>query len=98
VPTFPGIYQAKATKINGTGIECQVPQIFGDTTITVQRFTSGIPANVGTGWVQFVGGNPEYPVWSSGGVGGTAGPPGPRGPQGPIGPQGPQGIPGEDGT
>lgn len=63
---FPGVYQAKAVKINDNGVEVMVPQVFGETPVTVRRFIIGPPTNVGLGWVMFMGGEPEHPVWASG--------------------------------
>jgi hypothetical protein len=66
VPIYPGIYQAMATKVNDLGVEVMIPQVFGEAPITVQRFIHGPPTKVGLGWVMFVAGNPEFPVWASG--------------------------------
>jgi len=66
VPVFPGVYQAKAVKVNRLNVEALIPQVFGEAPVTVQRFMGPPPFTVSTGWVMFVGGNPEFPVWCSG--------------------------------
>jgi hypothetical protein len=66
VPVYPGVYQAKATKVDRLSVEALVPQIFGDAPVIVQRFMGPLPATTGSGWVMFMAGNPEYPVWCSG--------------------------------
>jgi hypothetical protein len=98
MPVYPSLYQAKATKVAGSGIEALIPQVFGEATVTVQRFLGAVPASAAPGWVFFVGGDPEFPVWASGlgviGTDGAAGPPGPPGEDGAPGPPGPPGPPG----
>lgn len=47
---------------------CQVliPQLYGDTLVTVTRFCSSLPTNPGFGWVSFESGDLSYPVWMGG--------------------------------
>jgi hypothetical protein len=66
VPVYPGVYQAKSTKIGRNGVEALIPQVFGEAPVAISRFMGSIPAKVGIGWVIFIAGNPEYPVWCSG--------------------------------
>ena len=58
---FPSLYRAKATRLVGTTLTVLIPQVFGEATVEVTDFT-GTP-HLGMGWVQFQGGNPEFPVW-----------------------------------
>jgi hypothetical protein len=95
VAVFPSIYRAKVVRIDPTSIQVFVPQVFGDTPITVINFLGSAPSQVGMGWVAFHAGNPDFPVWLSAiGGGNGEGVPGPPGPAGPPGPEGPQGDPG----
>jgi Collagen triple helix repeat (20 copies) len=72
---YPGVYRARVAQTNGTSVEAFIPQVFGDTTVTIRRFLGAQPDTAGMGWVFFEGANPEFPVWSSGlgGTGGTGG-------------------------
>ena len=65
---YPSIYRAKAVKYEAPVVTAFVPQIFGETAIEITDFI-GTPA-AGMGWVLFQGGDPEFPVWSSGLSGG----------------------------
>jgi hypothetical protein len=76
---FPSIYRAKVVRIGPTSIQAFVPQVFGDTPITVVNFLGSIPSQVGMGWVTFQAGNPDFPVWMSAAVGGEAPGPVPEG-------------------
>lgn len=75
--SFPAIYRARAVQINGLLIDVFVPQVFGETSITIDTYLGGPPSEPGLGWVVFQGGNPEFPVWAgnlaSGGPGGGGG-------------------------
>ena len=69
---LPSIYRAKATQYNGGRLTALVPQVFGEATVEVTDFVG--PPKLGMGWIFFQGGNPEFPVWSSGlGVGASNG-------------------------
>lgn len=68
--TFPSLYRAKAVNVRSGAIEAFVPQVYGETTITITDALGNLPDVPTMGWVFFQAGNPEFPVWSSGfGVG-----------------------------
>jgi hypothetical protein len=90
VAVYPSLYQARLTKVGATA-QALIPQVFGEAPVTVGHFLGSPPVGADSGWVFFIGGNPEFPVWASGTGAGT-GPPGPQGPQGPEGPTGPPGV------
>lgn len=75
--SFPSVYRARAVQINGLLIDVFVPQVFGETSITITEYLGGPPTEPGLGWVVFQGGNPEFPVWAgnlaSGASGGSGG-------------------------
>jgi hypothetical protein len=77
--TFPSIYRAKVVRIGPTSIQAFVPQVFGDTPITVVNFLGPVPSQVGMGWVSFQSGNPDFPVWLSAGIAAEVPPPAPGG-------------------
>lgn len=60
---YPAIYEARAVQINGRSLKAFIPQIFGDTPVTITRFTNAPPPSPSHGWVIFQSGNPEFPVW-----------------------------------
>jgi hypothetical protein len=66
--TYPAVYRARAVKYEPPVVTAYVPQIFGQTAIEIID-SIGTPAP-GMGWVFFQGGNPEFPVWTSG-IGGV---------------------------
>lgn len=66
--TFPAIYRARATQVNGSSIQAFVPQVFGESSVTVATFLGERPTSPTMGWVMFQGGNPEFPVWAGAGV------------------------------
>lgn len=72
--SFPSVYRARAYQIRGGLTDVYVPQVFGETSVTVSEYLGGQPTAPGMGWVVFQGGNPEFPVWAgnlaSGGEGG----------------------------
>ena len=69
---LPGVYRAKAVKLDGKVLVTYVPQIYGDTSISVADVSGGFPSTFPTmGWVAFQAGVPENPVWLGGGSGGT---------------------------
>ena len=74
MPSYPGIYRAKAVQYQSPNLTVYVPQVFGDVTITVTEWIT-VP-ETGMGWVMFQGGDPSFPVWvglagsGSGGGGG----------------------------
>jgi len=61
VPSYPGIYRAKAVQFVSPNLTAYVPQVFGDVAITVTEWIT-TPV-VGLGWVMFQGGDPSFPVW-----------------------------------
>jgi len=70
VTSFPSLYRAQAVSIKSGAVEAFVPQVFGETTITVTDALGTLPDAPTMGWVFFQAGNCEFPVWSSGlGVG-----------------------------
>jgi len=69
--TYDAIYRARAVKYESSVVTAYVPQVFGETAIQIVNFL-GTPAT-GMGWVLFQGGNPEFPVWTSGLGGGDGG-------------------------
>lgn len=73
MPTYPGLYRAKAVQKTGTTISAFIPQIFGSTQVTIADFVGTSPVAQEMGWVAFQNGAPEYPVWfgNSTGDGGT---------------------------
>lgn len=69
---FPSLYRARAVQVTGSSIVVFVPQVFGETAITIDTFFGAAPEAPSMGWVMFQAGNPEFPVWSSG-LGGGGG-------------------------
>jgi hypothetical protein len=70
---YPSLYRAKAVSIRSGAVEAFVPQVFGETTITITDALGSLPDAPTMGWVFFQAGNPEFPVWSSGLGTGSAG-------------------------
>ena len=70
---YPAIYRAKSVRVDPHSLQAFVPQVFGDTPITVINFVGDPPTSTGMGWISFQGGNPDFPVWLGAGV--TAAPP-----------------------
>jgi hypothetical protein len=70
---YPSLYRAKAVSIQSGAVEAFVPQVFGETTITITDALGTLPSAPTLGWVFFQAGNPEFPVWSSGLGTGSAG-------------------------
>lgn len=66
---YPSIYRAKAVRIDPSSIQAFVPQVFGDTPITISSFLGAKPGP-SMGWVFFQSGDPDFPVWASGVSGG----------------------------
>lgn len=67
---YDSVYRARAVKYEPPVVTAYVPQVFGQTAIEIVD-AIGTPAT-GMGWVWFQGGNPEFPVWTSG-LGGGGG-------------------------
>lgn len=63
---YPSLYRAKAVSIQSSAITAYVPQVFGETTITITDALGALPTEPTMGWVFFQAGNPEFPVWSAG--------------------------------
>lgn len=74
--THAGLYRAKASKREGNTVVAFVPQVFGESPITIRDFVGDIPDTSQMGWVGFQGGNCEFPVWMSTGAQGEQGAPG----------------------
>jgi hypothetical protein len=53
--------------LNGTQLTAFIPQVFGDTSVTIEEYV-GTLGPTGMGWVAFHGGNPEIPVWLGAGT------------------------------
>lgn len=70
MPTYPGLFRAKAVKVTTTEVTALIPQVFGDVAVTITDFL-GAPA-AGMGWVFFQAGDADHPVWCSG-LGGAGG-------------------------
>lgn len=62
------IYRAKVVQgYSGGSCRALVPQMYGDTIITITRFSSPNYPTVPTmGWVMFEGGDASFPVWVGG--------------------------------
>lgn len=60
-------------QVNGASLQAYVPQVFGESPITVTAYMGEQPTLPGMGWVMFQGGNPEFPVWMGVSVGGDGG-------------------------
>ena len=54
-------------------IEVFVPQVFGETPITITDAMGALPSSPTMGWVFFQAGNCEFPVWAGEGSGGGGG-------------------------
>jgi hypothetical protein len=63
---YQGVYRARALMVEKGVITAYVPQVFGDTTITITDVIGGLPAGPSMGWVFFESGWTEFPVWTSG--------------------------------
>ena len=70
---YPGIYRAKALRLDGSNLAALIPQIFGEETVTITAFVGSPPAVSEMGWVAFHGGLPSNPVWLGTGIGGGTG-------------------------
>ena len=73
---YSSLYKAKVVTVKANAVEAHVPQVFGETLVTVSDFLGAKPEAPTMGWVFFQAGNPEFPVWSSGlsiGTGGGGG-------------------------
>jgi hypothetical protein len=65
---YPSLYRAKAVAVTGGRVKAFIPQVFGDTEVTITAYLGGPPTEPGMGWVTFQAGNPEFPVWMGVGV------------------------------
>lgn len=70
---YPGIYRAKAQRLDGTRLTANIPQVFGEQAVVITAFVGAAPTTSEMGWVAFHGGRPEYPVWLGVGTGGGGG-------------------------
>lgn len=82
--SYPAIYRARVTRIDGQRLTVFVPQVFGEASIVIDTFVGNLPTEAGLGWVMFEGGNPEFPVWAGNFIGAT----GAQGEQGDAGQSG----------
>ena len=63
--TFGGVYRAVLTTVLASGAcKATIPQVFGDTEVPVEVY-GATPAAGTKGFVSFVGGKAEYPVFTS---------------------------------
>jgi hypothetical protein len=69
----PSLYRAKAISVGPGSIEAFVPQVFGETSITITESMGSLPLGPMMGWVFFQAGNCEFPVWAGEGSGGGGG-------------------------
>src|SRR5215510_3874317 len=76
IGTYTGLYRAKAIKLTGQTLTAFIPQVFGETAISVVNFVGSKPKPPEMGWVSFHSGNPETPVWFGSGTPGPQGEPG----------------------
>jgi hypothetical protein len=74
---YPSIYRAKAAKVTGNSMQAYIPQVFGETLVTIVNFVGAPPTSAEMGWVTFQAGNPEFPVWMGVTAAAAAPPPGP---------------------
>ena len=64
---FGGVYRAKAVTAYANGAaQVQIPQLYGDTLVTVTRFVNYPFTTPLMGWVMFEGADSSFPVWLSG--------------------------------
>jgi hypothetical protein len=70
---YPGVYRAKAQRLDGTKLTANVPQVFGEQDVIITAFVGSPPTSSEMGWVAFHGGRPEFPVWLGVGTGGGGG-------------------------
>lgn len=68
--SYPGVYRAKAQRLDGSNLTANIPQVFGTQDVLVTSFVGSPPTSQVMGWVAFHGGRPEFPVWLGGGTGG----------------------------
>ena len=66
-----GVYRAKAAHVEANGaLSAFVPQVFGDSVVTITESVGSLPGASVMGWVSFHGGNPDFPVWMGSQAGG----------------------------
>ena len=70
---YPGVYRARAARLDGSRLQAYVPQVFGDAAVTIVDFVGAPPTTSEMGWVSFHGGHPEHPVWLGTGISGIGG-------------------------
>lgn len=63
---FPSLYRAKAASVQAGVIQAFVPQVFGETPITITESLGPMPDATTMGWVFFQAGDADFPVWASG--------------------------------
>jgi hypothetical protein len=63
---FPSLYRAKAASVQSGIIQAFVPQVFGETPITITESLGPMPDATTMGWVFFQAGDADFPVWASG--------------------------------
>lgn len=62
--SLEGVYEGRIISLGDGNATAFVPQVFGDTQVTISDFLA--QPMVGMGWVSFQAGDPEFPVWLSG--------------------------------
>ena len=67
--SLSGVYEGRIVTVGDGNATAFIPQVFGDTTITISNFL--VDPLPGKGWVAFQSGDSEHPVWLSGSSGGT---------------------------
>ena len=68
--SLSGVYEGRIVSLGNGNATAFIPQVFGDVNVTISDFVH--TPEVGMGWVAFLSGNCEYPVWLSG-AGGSGG-------------------------
>jgi hypothetical protein len=74
VKQFPGVYEAKAVGVSNGVLQVQVPQVFGTDAVPIAGISGATPAAGTRGYVAFISGQVEYPVWISAGGDGVINP------------------------
>lgn len=64
---YPSVYRARVTQIRGRRVTALIPQVFGEAPVEITNFLGAIPVRLRMGWAFFQGGNPEFPVFATGG-------------------------------
>lgn len=65
--SFPGVYEAKAVGVSSGVLNVLIPQVFGTESVPVAGVSGSVPPDGTRGFVAFISGQVEYPVWLGGG-------------------------------